>query len=275
MEPVIASAPSRTLAELETVIERGLSTFVDVGTALAEIRDSRLYRGSHSDFDAYCRDRWGFSRRHSSRLITAAQIAEQLGPVGPIPELSTVVDTPLPTSERQVRELARVVPEQRAETWQAVVEQHGEKPTAEQVRRVVQERYEVPTRVLTPTSFVPGPMAEPIEIEPVLPEPASSIRAWVHRLPEQKIDALADMILDAQLPTMVEEVVLGAAGKLLKVLPDATKEVQRIDWERVTDEMRSSETVVYHIDKLDQYLTDFLAALQHARLPIVGMRRVK
>jgi hypothetical protein len=39
--------------------------------------------------------------------------------------------------------------------------------------------------------------------------------------------------------------------------------------------MRSSETVVYHIDKLDQYLTDFLAALQHARLPIVGMRRVK
>jgi hypothetical protein len=189
MEPVIASAPSRSLAELETVIERGLSTFVDVGTALAEIRDSRLYRGSQSDFDAYCRDRWGFSRRHSSRLITAAQIAEQLGPVGPIPELSTVVDTPLPTSERQVRELARVVPEQRAETWQAVIEQHGEKPTAEQVRRVVQERYEVPTRVVTPTSFVPGPMLPPVDIQPrPLHEIAERVRADESELLENVAD---------------------------------------------------------------------------------------
>lgn len=32
------------LEELEATIERGLTTFVEVGLALLEIRDSRLYR---------------------------------------------------------------------------------------------------------------------------------------------------------------------------------------------------------------------------------------
>jgi hypothetical protein len=39
--------------ELENVIERGLSTFVEVGNALLEIRDSKLYRETHPTFEAY------------------------------------------------------------------------------------------------------------------------------------------------------------------------------------------------------------------------------
>jgi hypothetical protein len=50
----------RPLPELERVIEQGLATFREVGTALAEIRDRRLFldRG-YSDFENYCKARWG------------------------------------------------------------------------------------------------------------------------------------------------------------------------------------------------------------------------
>ena len=53
------------LARHEQVIERGLATFVEVGEALSEIRDARLYRESHTTFEAYCRERWGFTDRRA------------------------------------------------------------------------------------------------------------------------------------------------------------------------------------------------------------------
>ena len=42
---------SRRLVELEKTIEHGLKTFLEVGAALAEIRDKKLYRVEHSTFD--------------------------------------------------------------------------------------------------------------------------------------------------------------------------------------------------------------------------------
>ncbi|HEX6762895.1 MAG TPA: hypothetical protein VF094_08855 [Gaiellaceae bacterium] len=48
------SRESARLAELEHVVEQGLQTFVEVGLALAEIRDGRLYRATHSTFAEYC-----------------------------------------------------------------------------------------------------------------------------------------------------------------------------------------------------------------------------
>lgn len=47
------------LNRLEAVAERGLGTYAEVGDALAEIRDRRLYRGTHPSFEAYVRERWG------------------------------------------------------------------------------------------------------------------------------------------------------------------------------------------------------------------------
>jgi hypothetical protein len=81
--------PSR-LGELEGVIERGLATFVDVGAALLEIRDSRLYRESHATFEDYCRERWGLSTTFAYDIIISAKVVGQL---------SAIADTPLPRSE--------------------------------------------------------------------------------------------------------------------------------------------------------------------------------
>lgn len=123
----LAVSGSDRLAELESRIERGLSTFVEVGQALLEIRDSRLYRETHSSFDAYCRERWNFSKQRGIQLMQAAQVA-------------TTVATP-PTNESQTRELSPLLdrPEELRAAWNEVVEAHPE-PTAADVREVVSRR---------------------------------------------------------------------------------------------------------------------------------------
>lgn len=118
------------LTELETVIERGLQTFVDVGTALLEIRDSRLYRNDYSTFEEYCRDRWGWERRHAYRLIDAATVVENVS-------LGTQI---VPTSERQARPLTQLPPDQQREAWAIALDTAPDgKITGAHVQQVVDE----------------------------------------------------------------------------------------------------------------------------------------
>jgi hypothetical protein len=49
------------LPKLEAVIKRGLSTFLQVGRALLEIHDGRLYAAEHRTFEEYCSKRWKLS----------------------------------------------------------------------------------------------------------------------------------------------------------------------------------------------------------------------
>jgi hypothetical protein len=70
----LSKTGARQLATAEQIIERGLGTFIEVGGALALIRDGRLYREQHDTFEAYCRDRWGFTSRRARQLMDAAEI---------------------------------------------------------------------------------------------------------------------------------------------------------------------------------------------------------
>ena len=77
-------ADSTRLAELETQIQR-LRTQIQrdgaaIGLALLEIHDKGLYRETHRTFAAYLKERWGYSRSHSYRLINHA-IDIQMSPV--------------------------------------------------------------------------------------------------------------------------------------------------------------------------------------------------
>lgn len=117
------------LAELESTIARGLQTFVDVGTALLEIRDGRLYRQEYGTFEGYCQDKWGFSRSRAHRLIDAAEVANNLLPIGNIPQ-----------NEAQARPLTALPPAEQAAAWQRAVETApAGKITAAHVRAVVDE----------------------------------------------------------------------------------------------------------------------------------------
>ncbi len=125
----------RSLVELEAVIERGLTTFVEVGQALLVIRDERKYLETHQTFQDYCRERWGFSRIHAHRLIEAAEVVSVL-PIGNTPN-----------RESQARELARLPePEAVREVWAEVTEEHGDAVTAADVRQAVDRRLGIERR---------------------------------------------------------------------------------------------------------------------------------
>lgn len=70
---------------LEATIKKGKKAFVDVGRALAEIRDRKLWRDVFDSFDAYCQEKWGFKRRRADELIQGAAVAGALAEVSGIP----------------------------------------------------------------------------------------------------------------------------------------------------------------------------------------------
>lgn len=124
------------LAAAEQRIERGLKTFIDVGQALAEIRDSRLYKGTHDTFEAYCQERWQIDRTRAQNFITAARTVLEISNTHP--------DLPAPVKESQARALAAVPEPDRAEVWRETVERTEGKPTAAAVRAVQRERAPFP-----------------------------------------------------------------------------------------------------------------------------------
>jgi hypothetical protein len=125
------------LTLLEATIERGLSTFIEVGNALVEIRDDRLYRerGFHT-FEDYCRQRWGFGRNYANKQIAASRLVQNLG--------TTV---PKSVTEGQVRELARLPPEQQREVAATI---DFTKATAKDIHVAVEQRAAQQPKATTP-----------------------------------------------------------------------------------------------------------------------------
>ena len=116
-----SSDPSRQLAaterdrlsELEPIIERGMASFVEVGTALLEISDRRLYRETHSTFAEYCETKWRMTARRAYQLCEAAEV------VNALPENVNNCSQSQITNEGQARELAKVEPARRVQVLEA------------------------------------------------------------------------------------------------------------------------------------------------------------
>ena len=165
---IITGAEADRLIGLETVIERGLHTFVDVGTALLEIRDSRLYRTAFDTFEDYCRERWGMSRPRAYQLIDAATVASNL---------STTVDIP----ERHLRPLVALEPEEQRTAWQQVLETAPNgKVTAAHVERTIE-------RLHTPQQPDDLPPALPLALKPSMAVHYSS-ETPEHYTPQEVIE---------------------------------------------------------------------------------------
>lgn len=125
-------AEADLLAEAEAVIERGIKTFIEVGEALASVRDNRLYRADFATFEDYCRERWGFSRQRALQLIDASEVATTI----------VVTGLPAPANEAQARELAPLLssPGEMRAAFEDAIERSDGKPTAAVIREVVRER---------------------------------------------------------------------------------------------------------------------------------------
>lgn len=75
-DPGVAISQSR-LERLEATVVKGSKAFMDVGKALAEIRDGKGYKlRGFKTFDDYCDKTFGISVRHGQRLMLAAQTSD-------------------------------------------------------------------------------------------------------------------------------------------------------------------------------------------------------
>jgi hypothetical protein len=127
---ILTREESIALADCEKRIEAGIKTFIEVGSALAAIRDSRLYREFHNTFEDYCQARWGIRRQRANELITAARMVDEISSTGSEP----------PKNEAQAVAISRVPEEDRAEVWRETVERTEGKPTAAAIREVSEEQ---------------------------------------------------------------------------------------------------------------------------------------
>jgi hypothetical protein len=134
VEPValtpLSEAERDDLHRLEGIVRRGIETFLEVGRALKEIHDRKLYRASHRSFHAYVSGHFGMERAHAHRLVQSAAVVANLSPMG---------DIPMPVNERQIRPLTRFEkPEKQREVWAEVLKTNPlDTPiTAKHVERV-------------------------------------------------------------------------------------------------------------------------------------------
>jgi len=217
-----------TLADCEQRIERGLKSFVDVGEALATIRDSRLYRRTHATFEDYCRERWGFSDRRASQFIEAASVVPKILGTG----------LPVPVVESQARALAAVPEPERAEVWREAVERTEGRPTAKVVREVAEERTaptQTPGPAAAPTVPVAGPgSASPEPGRPDLrlvndPEQAEAERMETQRVQIVERARKRAPRLVHEIRDLINEVVAGInLGEIDLVTPQAVADIRAL-----------------------------------------------
>jgi len=128
---LITPEESVRLCELERVIQKGKDTFVEVGNALSEIRDSRIYRATFKTFEEYCQKRWDMGRDYAERLISSASVVSNLP-----------TDGGKPTSEWQARPLTKIPAEKQPEAWakaQELAKEDGKKISVRHVEAAVAE----------------------------------------------------------------------------------------------------------------------------------------
>lgn len=111
---------------------------MEMGAALTEIKDKRLYRENHATFEAYCEERWGFSASRGYRIIEGFAAAKVL-PIGNSP-----------TNEGQAREVAKIARDLGSEAAAEVMQKVGPKATAKAIRAAAQPE-------LTPSSYIETP----------------------------------------------------------------------------------------------------------------------
>jgi hypothetical protein len=111
MSEQLTTSESAELDRLEKVVESGV---VEIGKALADIKEKQLFRRDYKTWEAYCEGRWRKTRQWADLTMKAAKVIQAL------PETSTVVDEPL--NARQARELVKLTPEHRVEVLEKLKE---------------------------------------------------------------------------------------------------------------------------------------------------------
>ena len=125
--------------ELKNQLENTVSqAFFVADRALKELRDKRLYRETHTTFESYVQDQFGYKKSAAYYLISAAEVVDNLKrPQFVDKNQSQII---LPTSESQCRPIAKLPFSQQREVWSEAVERaSGKVPPARIIKQVVKE----------------------------------------------------------------------------------------------------------------------------------------
>lgn len=115
MNPLTLSVDTeKRFFQLEKIIEKGMTHFIEVGTALYIIKNEKLYRDTFRTFEEYYKERWGFGHSYVNYLMKSHVVIENL-------KTSTTVEV-LPKTESQTRPMIGLKPEQQKKVWKKVVE---------------------------------------------------------------------------------------------------------------------------------------------------------
>ena len=125
IKATLTAREQQELATLERVIRSGWKTFLEVGSALARVRDGRLYRDKYNSIEEYCQQEMGFSRPYAYNLMNSAAVSQQL---------SSIEDIGVqPINEAQCRELISVPEDKREAAWRGAVKLAGDKPVTSKI----------------------------------------------------------------------------------------------------------------------------------------------
>lgn len=131
------------LTQLERIVEKNLTGFIQAGRALLSIRDEQLFRGAGYDsFGEYVKGRFGICRSTADQLCRSTQVFETLAVTTGAPDS----DTPVPETVPEVvlRPLTTLPdPALQAQTWRLAASASPEgKPSrtiAARVTRIVKD----------------------------------------------------------------------------------------------------------------------------------------
>ena len=139
--PTLTASEQQELDRCEKTISKGWNSFIEVGEALSEIRDAKLYRDSHERFEDYCRAKLQYQKSQAYRLMDAARVVRLISPIGEV----SVDGVTRPTCEAQVRPLVALSDHDIKTVWQkaSAAAQAGERPIT---ARLVQTQ----VRAITP-----------------------------------------------------------------------------------------------------------------------------
>ena len=116
------------LTACEQDIDKGGNLIV---TALAVIRDEKLYRDTHETFEAYCVERWKMRADYANKLIAHGKVLANL-------EEANLNTNGIQIKERATREIRDLQPAEQVEVVKVAVDKVG-KATAKAVKEAKEE----------------------------------------------------------------------------------------------------------------------------------------
>lgn len=250
----LGAAEAGRLTICEKVIARGIASFVQVGRALTEIRDAKLYRATHKTFEAYCKDRWEIGRSRAYELIDHAEVVDTIysgvdlsaaadiskrdirAIKGDLPVVAHEIRSRVAAGEEPAKAVAEAIAAKRAEkagakrdrdARQAESDRKREQARAalpEHIRRVEEAKAKNGSRHAAVTGAIPEPI-----------EATEQIKAHRDELVEENVALRADVAdLTRKLAVYDDRAVLWEKGGLDAIEENYRQQIRALE-QRVED----------------------------------------